>query len=41
MEEVAAIEPATPNGLQIYDIIIKYYTTEIPNGTGVMGQAFS
>ena len=38
--EVAGIEPAPPNGLQLYDIINKYYTTKIPNGTGVMGQYF-
>ena len=38
MVEVAGIEPATPNGLQIYDIINKYYTAKMANGTGIMGQ---
>ena len=39
--EVAGIEAATPNCLQLYDIIRYNYTTEIANGTGVMGQFFS
>jgi len=38
--EVAGIEPATPNGLQYYDIINYYWTDIIANGTGVMGQYF-
>ena len=41
MVEVAGIEPATPNCLQLYDIIRYKQTTEIANGTGVMGQFFS
>ena len=36
--EAAGIEPATPNRLQLYDIIYYYYITKITNGTGVMGQ---
>ena len=31
--EVARIELATPNGLQLYDIIRYNYTTKIANGT--------
>ena len=38
MVEVAGVEPAPPNGLQIYDIIRYNYTSKIANGTGVMGQ---
>ena len=40
MVEVAGIEPAPPNGLQIYDIMRYNYTSKIANGTGVMGQLF-
>ena len=38
--EVAGIEPATPNSLQIYEIISFYYVAKNTNGTGVMGQYF-
>ena len=34
---MVGIEPATPNGLQLYDIINFYYTMKITNGTGIMG----
>ena len=36
--EVVGIELATPNGLQLYDIIRYNYTNKIANGTDVMGQ---
>ena len=38
MVEVAGVEPATPNGLQYYDIINYYYNTILSNGTGIMVQ---
>ena len=41
MVEVAGIEPATPNSLQLYDIIKYYYAMKITNGTGVMGQVYN
>ena len=40
MVEVAGIEPAPPNGLQLYDIIRYNQTAKIANGTGVMGQVY-
>ncbi len=35
--EVVGIELATPNGLQLYDIIRYNNTNKIANGTDVMG----
>ena len=35
MVEVAGIEPDTPNGLQLYNIIRYNYTAKIVNGTGL------
>ena len=36
--DLAGVESATPNCLQLYDIFNKYNVAEIYNGTGVMGQ---